>query len=99
VVEVTYPTRPEHLGDGAVDHMMRMKLPPPAMMQYAGVIFRPQLIEWFLDTYGELCMFDRTPYDRDPNIGRIAAKEGVEMGQSHDWPILKRPYDPGMVTL
>jgi hypothetical protein len=96
VVEVTWPTRPEHGSEQGRDHIMRMRIVHPERMAYGGVIFHPDLIEWFLDKYDEFCLFDRPAADLDPGLRGTTL---LDMGQSHDWPILKVPYDSDRTSL
>lgn len=67
---------------------------PPEHWIYFGVIFKPELVEAHFKMTGEYCMFDRPVGDRDGReFGRL------DMSQTHDWPILKVPYDPDRTTL
>lgn len=93
VVEVTWPTRPEDGLDDFSDAVMRMALVRPERLAYFGAVFTTDLIDWFVETYGEVCLFDRTSTDRE-NDG----KHGLDMHQSHDWPVLKVPYDPARTS-
>lgn len=75
------------------------KILPCEVWTYWGVEFDPALIRWHLDdTSGprELPMLDRTPDDDyDPE----AAMRSLDMTQSHDFPVLKVPYDVGRTSL
>lgn len=94
VVEVTWPTRPEHGSEYGRDVTMKMPLVAAERMAYCGVFFRWELIEWFSETYGELCLLDRAGYDAQEMVER-----GFDATQTHDNPILKVPFDPDRVTL
>ena len=94
ILELTWPTREAQGTERFRDSLMQMPLVAPERMAYCGVFFRPELILWFLDTYGEFCMLDRPEYDRT-----FAYKAGLDVSQCHDWPILKVPYDPDRVSL
>lgn len=91
LVEVTYPTKDN---EGYVNER-RLPIMPCEHWSYWGVIFRPEFVEWFADKYGELCMFDRPA--EDANWSR--PRTGLDMTQTHDFPILRKLYDPSMVTL
>lgn len=93
LVEVTFPTRDGQWED-AFD-LKGMPIMPPDHHIYMGVIFRPELAAWFLDTYGESCMFDRPGADSQVR----STLDTADYSQAHDWPILKVPYDPDRVTL
>jgi hypothetical protein len=90
VVEVTWPTHNiERYHD-----VNGIPLLPPDRIAYVGVELHPELVEWFMETYQEACLFDRAQYDTD--YGRAI---GLDMEQDHDFPILKVPYDKDRRTL
>lgn len=93
LVEVTFPTRDGQWED-AID-MKGMPIMAPEHHAYMGVIFRTELMDWFSDTYGEMCMFDRPTADSL----RFSGLTPDEVAQAHDWPILKVAYDPDRVSL
>lgn len=95
VVELTWPTRPEHGTDGAKDDFMGMGLVAPERMAYCGVIFPVEFMVWFGETYGEWCLFDRPAIDKDKRFTKH-----LDMSQpDHGFPVLKVPYDPARTSL
>jgi hypothetical protein len=72
---------------------------PAPTWTYWGVEFGAELVDWHLhDDAGphELPMLDRT---RDDFRDDRARSRGLDMTQSHDFPILKVSYDPGRTQL
>lgn len=94
LVEVTWPTRPDQGTEKFHDSLMKMSLVAPERMAYCGAFFRWELVEWFVENYGEFCLLDRPSHDVSYGTSR-----GMDMSQCHDNPILKVPYDPDRVTL
>lgn len=93
MVELTWPTsedRREIYRDRS-----GMGIIHPERMAYVGVELQPELIDWFGDTYGEMCLFDRPPSDAEAAI----EAPHLDMTQDHDFPILKVPYDPARTSL
>lgn len=84
VVELTFPT----IDREQFHNHLGMPILPPEHWGYWGVIFRPELILDHVKLTDEGCMFDRPPADEE------FVARGLDTGQTHDFPILKLPYDP-----
>jgi hypothetical protein len=72
---------------------------PAPVWSYWGVEFDPRLVRWHVDDPAaprELPMLDRTKDDHRDDRARA---RGLDMTQSHDFPILKVPYSPGRTSL
>lgn len=95
VVELSVETWAIH--DEGVHDKSGAKILPVGVWTYWGVEFDPALIRWHMDDGPrELPMLDRTPDDaRDHE----AVMRGMNFTQSHDFPVLKVPYDLGRTSL
>lgn len=83
LLEVTYPTDPDELADGW--DLQYGPVLPPEHWGYWGVEFRWELVFWHGQDLG-LPMLDRSHMD-----AKMAWH--LDMRESHDYPILKVPYD------
>jgi hypothetical protein len=86
IVELNLPTDPDSI-KRMVAGESGMNFLPPQSWAYCGVPF-PELkfVEWHDMRFG-LPMFDRSKTDRN-------YADRLDVEESHDWPILKVPFDP-----
>lgn len=92
VLEVRYPT------DEAIATVTLPTLvtPPPQKWSYWGVTFRAELVEAHTVAPLHLGMLDRSRAEELDMLTRFTEDEVIT---THDFPILKVPYDPERTTL